>query len=68
MPEEAELARFSSLIGERCSCKRLDMSRQDVLRSKISTACVSFVDYQVGRIIKALKDKGMYDAPAITVT
>lgn len=62
MPEEAELARFSSLIGERCSCKRLDMSRQDVLRSKnFYYACVSFVDYQVGRIIKALKDKGMYD-------
>ena len=38
------------------------MSRQDVLRSKnFYYACVSFVDYQVGRIIKALKDKGMYD-------
>ena len=24
-------------------------------------ACISFVDYQVGRIIQALKDKGMYE-------
>lgn len=62
IPDEEEFSRFSSLIGERCSCRRLDMSRQDVLRSKnFYYACVSFVDYQVGRIINALKDKGMYD-------
>ena len=38
------------------------MSRQDILRSKnFYYACVSYVDYQVGRIIQALKDKDMYD-------
>ena len=53
---------FSELIGDRCSCERLMMSRQDILRSKnFYYACVSFVDYQVGRIIAALKEKGMYD-------
>lgn len=69
VPDEEEFSRFSSLIGERCSCRRLDMSRQDVLRSKnFYYACVSFVDYQVGRIIKALKDKGMYDDTLIVFT
>lgn len=31
-------------------------------------ACVSFVDYQVGRIVKALKDKGLYDDTVIAFT
>ena len=62
MPDAAELEKFSALIGERCSLRRLEMSRQDILRTKnFYYACVSFVDYQVGRIIAALKEKGMYD-------
>lgn len=61
-PDEADLATFSDLIGDRCSCERLMMSRQDVLRCKnFYYACVSFVDYQVGRIIAALKEKDMYN-------
>lgn len=53
---------FSELIGSRCSCERLQMSRQDVLRTKnYYYSCVSFVDYQVGRIIRALKERGIYD-------
>lgn len=61
-PEREDLDTFSELIGDRCSCERLMMSRQDILRSKnFYYACVSFVDYQVGRIIAALKEKGMYD-------
>ena len=53
---------FRELIGERCSCERLMMSRQDVLRAKnFYYACVSFVDYQVGRIVSALKRRGIYD-------
>ena len=31
-------------------------------------ACTSFVDYQVGRIIKALKEKGMYEDTMIIFT
>ena len=50
------------LIGDRCSLKRLEISRQDILRTKnFYFACVSFVDYQIGRIIKELKDSGLYD-------
>lgn len=61
-PDDASFAGFSELIGERCSCERLMMSEQDVLRTKnFYYACVSFVDYQIGRIIDALKAKGMYE-------
>ncbi len=61
-PNQEDLGTFSDLIGARCSCDRLMMSRQDVLKSKnYYYACVSFVDYQVGRIIAALKEKGMYE-------
>lgn len=61
-PAQEDFQTFSELIGERCSCERLMMSRQDILRSKnFYYACVSFVDYQVGRMIQALKDKGMYE-------
>ncbi len=60
MPEDPDS--FYDVIGERCSLERLQISRQDILRTKnYYYACVSFVDYQVGRIIQALKDKGMYE-------
>ena len=62
VPPESEKEEFKQMIGVRCSCERLQMSRQDVLRSKnFYYACVSFVDYQVGRIVNALKEKGIYD-------
>ena len=61
IPQE-DLDQFWDMIGDRCGCERLMMSRQDILRSKnFYYACVSFVDYQIGRIIQALKDKGMYE-------
>lgn len=64
-----ELAKFWDMIGDRCGCERLQMSRQDILRSKnFYYACVSFMDYQVGRIIQALKDKGMYEDTLILFT
>lgn len=62
VPAQENLEKFSELIGERCSCERLMMSEQDVLRSKnFYYACVSFVDYQVGRILQALKERKMYE-------
>lgn len=68
-PAPEDLEAYWDLITDRCSCKRLMMSEQDVLRMKnFYYACVSFVDYQVGRIIKALKDKGMYDDTLILYT
>lgn len=57
------------LIGERCSCERLMMSEQDILRMKnYYHACVSFVDYQVGRIVQELKAQGIYDDTLIAFT
>ncbi|NMA24393.1 MAG: sulfatase-like hydrolase/transferase, partial [Clostridiales bacterium] len=60
---------FQDMTGKRSACERLMMSRQDILRSKnFYYACVSFVDYQIGRIIQALKDKGMYEDTLILFT
>ena len=69
VPDSEDLAAYWDLIRDRCSCKRLMLSEQDVLRMKnFYYACVSFVDYQVGRIIQALKDKGMYEDTLIVYT
>ncbi len=62
MPDASQMSDFKELTGNRCSCERLEMSHQDILRSKnFYYSCVSFVDYQIGRIIDALKNKEMYD-------
>lgn len=69
IPKAEDLDAYWELLGDRCSCRRLMMSEQDVLRMKnYYYACVSFVDYQVGRIIQALKDKGMYEDTMIIYT
>ena len=40
----------------------MDTSARDVQRLRdFYYACISFVDYQIGRIIAKLKEKGMYD-------
>ncbi len=68
-PRPEDLEDFWELIGDRCGCDRLMISPQDMCRQKnYYYACVSFVDYQVGRVIKALKDKGMYDDTLILYT
>lgn len=68
-PEAEDMPTFREMMGHRCSLERLDMSHQDILRSKnFYYSCVSFVDWQVGRIVKALKDKGMYDDTLILFT
>jgi len=62
IPEKEKLDKYWDILGDRCSCKRLEMSTQDVLRMKnFYYACISFVDYQIGRIIGSLKEKGLYD-------
>lgn len=67
-PDAETLADYKELLGNN-TCERLMMSEQDVLRLKnYYYACISFVDYQIGRIIKALKDKGMYEDTLIIFT
>ena len=69
MPDLKDLEDCWELITDRHSCRRLMLSGQDVLRMKnFYYACVSFVDYQVGRVIDALKEKGMYDDTLILFT
>lgn len=61
-PDKEAFEDYQELIWDRHSLKRLMLSEQDVLRMKnYYYACVSFVDYQVGRIVDALKRKGMYE-------
>lgn len=46
--------------------ERLGMTEMDMQRAKnFYYACVSFMDYQIGRITDALKKKGMYDDTVI---
>ncbi len=68
-PDMKDLEDYWEILGDRCSLRRLMMSEQDVLRMKnFYYACISFMDCQVGRIIKALKDKGMYEDTLILFT
>ncbi len=57
------------LLAKGFDCERLGISEIDALRLKNSYyACVSFVDYQMGRILAALKEKGMYEDTLILLT
>lgn len=69
LPAREHFEKFRDLIGDRSSCERLMISDQDLLRQKnFYYACISFVDYQIGRMIGALKERGMYDDTLIIFT
>lgn len=60
IPENAE--EFKPLVHWKFSLENMDTSARDVQRLRdFYYACISFVDYQIGRIIAKLKEKGMYD-------
>lgn len=60
---------LKSLTHRSFDCDRLGISPLALKRLKnYYYACVSFVDYQVGRIISALKERGMYDDTVIVFT
>ncbi len=53
---------LKSLFHKPFDCDRLDISRLDAKRLKnFYYASLSFVDYQIGRIVSALREKRMYD-------
>lgn len=53
---------FTPFLSDRFTCEKIGISRQDLsLLRNHCHACVSFVDYQIGRIIDALKEQGLYD-------
>ena len=69
MPSEEDMDTFRGMMTGKGTCERLQISHQDLCRQKnFYHACVSFVDYQIGRIIAALKEKGMYDDTLIVFT
>lgn len=60
---------FAPLLYSKFGTERLDISGLDIKRLKnFYYACISFVDYQIGRIISTLKMKGMYDDTLIIFT
>lgn len=67
IPEDFES--YADLLRNRYTCDALGISprRLEVLYQHYY-ACVSFVDYQIGRILDTLKKKGMYDDTIIVFT
>ena len=67
IPENSE--DFKPLLHTQFAWDRLGISDIDGRKLRnFYYACVSFVDYQVGRILDTLKKKGMYDDTLILVT
>ncbi|HHT53487.1 MAG TPA: sulfatase-like hydrolase/transferase [Clostridiales bacterium] len=67
MPENIE--EFRPLQNKKYGTERLGISATDAKKLKnFYYACVSFVDYQIGRIINTLKERGMYDDTLIIFT
>lgn len=53
---------FEPFMSDRFTKEKIGISRQDLtLLRNYYYSCISFVDYQIGRILNALKEKGMYD-------
>lgn len=53
---------FEELLHKRFGTENMGTSERDLYRLKNHYyACVSFVDYQIGRILDALKARGLYD-------
>lgn len=60
-PEE-----FEAFLSDRFALKKVGISRQDLsLLKNFYYACISFVDYQISRIIQTLKEEGLYDNTVI---
>ncbi len=69
VPDMLDPCEVSPLIYERFTMERLGISKMDLKRLRnFYYACVSFADYQVSRIIAALKEKGMYDDTLIVLS
>lgn len=60
MPEDP--AEFAAFMSDRFTLDKVGISRQDLsLLRNFYFACISFVDYQISRIIDTLKARGLYD-------
>ena len=60
MPENPE--EFAPFMSDRFTREKIGISRQDLsLLRNYYYSCISFVDYQVGRLVDMLKKRGLYD-------
>ena len=67
MPPNVE--EFRDFLSDRFTCEKLGVSPQDLtLLKNYYYACVSFVDYQIGRILAALRERGMADDTVVVFT
>ena len=68
-PEGYNRDDIAPMMAKSFEVNRLGVSKLDALRLRnFYYACVSFVDYQVGRIVETLKKKGMYEDTLIVVS
>lgn len=57
---------FRTFLSDRFVLDKIGVSRQDLsLLRNFYGACISFVDYQISRIIAVLKERGLYDNTVI---
>lgn len=64
MPDDP--SEFTPFLSDRFTCEKIGISRQDLSLLRNSYyACISFVDHQIGRIVEALKKRGLYDNTVI---
>lgn len=57
---------FEPFMSDRFTEEKIGISRQDLTLLRNSYySCISFVDYQISRILAALKEKGLYDNTVI---
>ena len=67
IPEHPE--EFTPFLSDRFTCEKIGISRQDLsLLRNYYHSCVSFVDYQVGRLVEALKQRRLYDNTVIVLS
>ena len=60
MPDEPK--EFAAFLSDRFTLEKIGVSRQDLsLLKNFYYACISFVDYQISRIVDVLKARGMFD-------
>lgn len=58
----ADPREFAAFMSDRFTLEKIGISRQDLsLLKNFYYACISFVDYQISRIMDVLKARGMYD-------
>lgn len=67
MPENPE--EFKPFMSDRFGLESNGISRQMLsLLRNYYYSCISFVDYQIGRMLKVLKDRGLYENTIIVFT